>query len=163
MFLFCQMKKDNSHIDSWWGISFIIPNMVVMLMKYQAGHLIDRRTIALNLLVTLWGVRLCGHIASRHKGEDYRYVEFRNRWKDYSTPAFYWKVFWYIFLMQFTFSCLVGSCATFVTASSVGQALCWTDFLGMGVGATGLLMEAVADKQLSNHIANPDPKKGKFI
>ena len=163
MFLFCQMKKDNSHIDSWWGISFIIPNLVMMLMKYNAGHKLDRRTIALNVLVTLWGVRLCWHIAKRHKGEDYRYVNMRNRWKEYSTPKFYFTVFMYIFMMQFAFSCLVNASATFVTANSAGQALCWTDFVGLGVGGAGLLMEAVADKQLTAHIANPDTKKGKFI
>lgn len=83
------MKKDNSHIDSWWGISFIIPNLVIMAMKYKAGHVIDARSIGLNLLVLAWGARLCNHIASRHKGEDYRYVDMRNRWKDYSTPKFY--------------------------------------------------------------------------
>jgi steroid 5-alpha reductase family enzyme len=30
------------------------------------------------------------------------------------------------------------------------------------VGAAGLLIESVADYQLTKHIANPDPKKGKF-
>jgi len=70
-----------------------------MGLRYKAGQIIDTRTICMNLLITVWGTRLCKHIAARHKGEDYRYIDMRNRWKDYSTPGFYLQVFMYIFMM----------------------------------------------------------------
>lgn len=145
MFLFCQMKNDNSHIDSWWGISFIIPNLIIMGLRYKAGQILDARTICMNTLITLWGTRLCYHIAARHKGEDYRYIDMRKRWQDYSTPRFYFTVFMYIFMMQYTFSMLINNGAMFVTANSAGTAFGLLDYIGLGVGAAGLIMEATAD------------------
>ena len=38
----------------------------------------------------------------------------------------------------------------------------WTDWVGLGVFSTGLIMEAMSDRQLQQHISNPDPNKGKF-
>jgi steroid 5-alpha reductase family enzyme len=60
------------------------------------------------------------------------------------------------------FGLVVNGAALFITKNSAGAALMATDYIGLGVGAAGLLIESVADKQLQNHIANPDPKKGKF-
>lgn len=37
MYVFCQFKKDNSWIDVWWGISFIVPNAVLMGLQHRAG------------------------------------------------------------------------------------------------------------------------------
>jgi steroid 5-alpha reductase family enzyme len=30
MYLYCQAKKDNSFIDVWWGLSFIVPNAALI-------------------------------------------------------------------------------------------------------------------------------------
>lgn len=38
----------------------------------------------------------------------------------------------------------------------------WTDYLGWSVFGFGFAMEALADWQLTRHINNPDPNKGKF-
>jgi len=40
--------------------------------------------------------------------------------------------------------------------------LLWSDYVGFGLFAAGFLIEMIGDAQLSNHIANKDPKKGKF-
>ena len=32
MYLFCQIKKDNSFIDVWWGLSFIVPNVALIAL-----------------------------------------------------------------------------------------------------------------------------------
>ncbi len=33
MYLFCQAKKDNSFIDVWWGLSFIVPNLMLVYLQ----------------------------------------------------------------------------------------------------------------------------------
>ena len=163
MFLFCSLKKDNSHIDTWWGLSFVVPNLLILALRSRAGHKLDARTLAVNTLVTLWGARLAYHIAKRHKEEDYRYADMRNRWRKlYGSFGFYLTVFIYIFMLQYFFSLVVNNGAMFISANSAGQALGLKDLIGLGIGYSGLLIESVADYQLRRHIENPDPKKGKF-
>jgi len=38
--IYCQTlgKRDNSYIDIMWGISFIIPNMIIILLRSQVYH-----------------------------------------------------------------------------------------------------------------------------
>lgn len=80
MYLFCQLKKDNSYIDVWWGLSFIVPNAALIALQLRAGQTIDTRILLTNLLVSAWGMRLAWHIGKRHKEEDYRYKAMRDRW-----------------------------------------------------------------------------------
>ena len=99
MFLYCQAKKDNSYIDVWWGLSFIVPNALLMYLQFKNGTIIDKRTIITNALVALWGVRLAMHIGKRHTSEDYRYKDMRDRWMKKGTKTYYWYSFLYIFMM----------------------------------------------------------------
>ena len=73
----CQIVKDNSWIDSAWSLTFIIPNMMILGAKWAAKQPIDTRTYIMNACLLVWGLRLSGYIAMRHKGEDYRYQYFR--------------------------------------------------------------------------------------
>lgn len=57
---------------------------------------------------------------------------------------------------------MVNGATMFITRNSAGAALTAFDYVGMGVAAAGLLIESTADAQLTRHIANPDPEKGKF-
>ena len=140
-----------------------MPNLLILALRSRAGHRIDARTLAVNTLVTLWGARLAHHIAKRHKEEDYRYADMRNRWRKlYGSFGFYLTVFIYIFMLQYFFSLVVNNGAMFISANSAGQALGLKDFIGLSIGYSGLLIESVADYQLRKHIENPDPKKGKF-
>ena len=99
MYLFCQAKKDNSYIDVWWGLSFIVPNAVLVGLQHYAGHSIDKRTILVNLLISAWGLRLAWHIGKRHKEEDYRYKAMRDRWEKKSKGYYYFASFMYVFMM----------------------------------------------------------------
>jgi steroid 5-alpha reductase family enzyme len=77
------------------------------------------------------------------------------------TITYYWNAFSYVFMMQALFGLVVNGAALYITKNS-GSALALTDYIGLGVAASGLLIESVADWQLSRHIANPDKNKGKF-
>ncbi len=161
MYLFCQLKKDNSFIDVWWGLSFIVPNAVLLGLQVRNGQLLDPRALAVNAVVGLWGLRLAWHIGRRHTEEDYRYKAMRDRWMAKGTITYYWNAFSYVFMMQALFGLVVNGAALYITKNS-GSALALTDYIGLGVAASGLLIESVADWQLSRHIANPDKNKGKF-
>ena len=77
LFLVAQIKKDNSIVDIMWGILFIIPNAILLIVNGNWNH----RSILILSLISIWGVRLALHIGCRHtKGEDYRYVAMRKRW-----------------------------------------------------------------------------------
>ena len=75
IFIFCSIVKDNSWIDAYWGISFILP-LVSLVIKRAVAHNsdplnpltpgIDPRIILSLVLVSVWGLRLSWHIGRRH-------------------------------------------------------------------------------------------------
>ena len=76
LFIVCQTplgKRDNSWIDAMWGISFVIPNVVLILMRDQ----VTWRMILITALETIWALRLSTYIFLRHRSEDWRYKEMR--------------------------------------------------------------------------------------
>ena len=76
LFIFCQTcgGKDNSWIDAQWGMTFIIPNVIIIVMRaLDEDDKITPRMLIATIPVCLWGLRLSYHIWSRHKREDYRY------------------------------------------------------------------------------------------
>ena len=79
--------------------------------------------IAVNTLVSLWGLRLAWHIGRRNKEEDYRYKSMRDRWMKKSETTYYINSFMYIFMMQALFGLVVNGAALFITKNSAGAAL----------------------------------------
>ena len=79
-------KKDNSWIDAWWSISFLIPNILVLILRGTAPEeempfrYISARMWLITACVALWSLRLSIYIFIRHKREDYRYKEMREEW-----------------------------------------------------------------------------------
>lgn len=160
---------DNSHIDTVWSISFIVPNAFMMYILYENGVAIDLRTIIANSLLLVWGLRLAIHIGCRHTGEDYRYVSIRKRLEAKGTCCYYILAYLYIFVLQASLSLAVNAPVLFITSNSsvltaagTGKPLNWIDYTGYGIFAIGLLFEWVGDEQLKSHINNTDPSKGKF-
>ena len=85
--------------------------------------------------------------------------------------CYYIQAFMYIFMLQAGLSLAVNFTVMRVTANSSVQTFVknggahkflWSDYVGFGLFAAGFLIEMIGDAQLSNHIANKDPKKGKF-
>ena len=77
-------KRDNSWIDVMWGICFIIPNIVIWILRgttNEFSHKITTRMILITVPVVVWGSRLAIYIFMRHKSEDYRYKEMREGWE----------------------------------------------------------------------------------
>src|ERR1700690_3542247 len=68
---------DASVVDIFWGLGFV----AIAWVCVAVGHGAQDRRVLLAVLVTIWGVRLAGHIGRRNhgKGEDPRYVAMRAR------------------------------------------------------------------------------------
>ena len=91
--------KDISIVDITWGVMFLIPNSMLLwqMTEYSPVHWL---TFA---MVGIWGVRLSLHICRRHKGEDYRYVQMRQRWT--KCAPFEWFFCWLnVYFLQGLFS-----------------------------------------------------------
>ena len=71
-----QAVKDNSIVDITWGLMFLIPNAVVWIINKNT----TQTSIAVNILVLLWAVRMAIYNIKRHNGEDWRYKEMRDNW-----------------------------------------------------------------------------------
>lgn len=78
--IFCQIVKDNSWIDVWWGFTFVFPIIALFIKKWAQGTDIYIRQWIILILVTIWATRLGLHIGLRHTKEDFRYVDMRERW-----------------------------------------------------------------------------------
>lgn len=66
-------KKDNSWIDAWWSISFLLPNIVVLIIRATNDLYISARMWLITACIAIWALRLSLYIFIRHKREDYRY------------------------------------------------------------------------------------------
>jgi len=165
-YVFCQLVKDNSHIDTTWSLTFILPNLIILGNQLLQGTSIDVRTWIVNAALLVWGLRLAIHIGLRHKGEDYRYVEMREEWSAKGQCFYYVAAFFVIFMLQTSLSLIVNAPVLYVTAYSstnhAARALGWSDVAGYVLFSTGLFFEIVGDAQLKAHIADRDEDKGKF-
>ena len=74
----CCLKRDNSWIDSFWGISFVIPNMIIVALRRD---MLTWRMLLVNVPIIIWALRLSIYIFRRHKSEDQRYRKLREGWE----------------------------------------------------------------------------------
>jgi steroid 5-alpha reductase family enzyme len=148
VFLLALARKNNGVVDIAWGAGFILVSAAVFLV---CGHGQARQWLAL-ALVLAWGGRLALHIFARNRGreEDFRYAAWRRQWgRDFVIRSFF-----QIFMLQGLLMLLVAAPVLLI----VGQEqppLNWLDGLGFLVWLTGMLFEAVGDRQLAAFIRDP--------
>ncbi len=149
-------RRDASIVDIFWGPGFVLATAVY---AWSAEGWAPRETLVL-VLVSLWGVRLAVHILwrARGKGEDYRYVEMREK----HGGGFWWVSLFTVFLFQALLVALIS--APLLQAVQARQPARWTvfDLVGVLLFATGFLFEAVGDLQLSRFRADP-ANRGKVL
>lgn len=155
VFIIAQVKKDNSIVDIFWGLGFIV---VAVYALIQSGEMADLRKIIVTFLVCIWGIRLSGHIFFRNKGkeEDFRYKAWRNTWK-----FFVLRSYLQIFMLQGVFMLIISAPVWLINFQSA-QPLGIFDTLGLVLFGTGLLFEGLGDYQLSAFKKEPS-NKGKII
>ena len=120
----------------------------------------ELRKLLLNVLVTLWGLRLSLHILIRNWGqpEDYRYAN----WRREAGNAWWWRSYFKVFLLQGVILWIVSMPLLAGQISENPAQLTILDFMGILIWAIGFFFEAVGDWQLSRFKANP-ANKGKLL
>ncbi|MDY6904337.1 MAG: DUF1295 domain-containing protein [Thermodesulfobacteriota bacterium] len=138
--------------DSLWGPGFVL---IAWLTFFRADGALPRQ-VALTLMVTLWGLRLFLHLHTRNrgKGEDPRYVQ----WREKHGRRFWLVSLYKVFLVQALFQWLISLGVQYGQIPDTPAGLIWLDWLGITLWGTGLIIEASADWQLARFIADPANK-----
>lgn len=154
IFIFALIRKDNSIVDVFWGLGFII---IAGYSIIQSGEL-DLRKIIVNSLVVIWGIRLSFHIYQRNAGkeEDFRYKAWRMKWK-----FFHLRSYFQIFMLQGLIMMVVASPLWFINFGSSGPLGLW-DFLGLVTFGAGFLVEVLSDSELAE-FRKKSSNKGKLL
>ncbi len=154
-FLAALRLKNNGVADIAWGLGFVVVGWALI---FSAGQPSNRLWLLVGL-VTIWGVRLAGHILlrNRKKKEDWRYAQWRKQWGRWWLVRSYLQVF----VLQ---GCLLAVVATpmFLVAGGSSVPLVIWDVVAVGVWLIGFLFEAVGDYQLTVFKSNP-ANKGKLL
>lgn len=154
-FILSIVKKRNDIADMAWGLGFVLISWLAFFINSNFYPI----ALMVNLLVTLWGLRLFVHIYMRNnkKPEDYRYRNWRNEWGEFFLIRSYLQVF----ILQGFFLFLIALPILFINNTSL-QGNLTIQIAGIIVWATGFYFEVVGDAQLAAFIKNPR-NKGKLM
>ena len=143
------IKRDASIVDVFWGPGFI----VVAALHFALGDGFEPRGVLVLALVTVWGLRLGGHILWRNwgRGEDRRYQEFRAN----AGPSFWWRSYFTVFLLQGGLLWVISMSLLAAQLSPEPAALAPTDVIDVVLWLTGMVFEAGGDLQLARFRADP--------
>jgi len=140
--------KDVSIIDILWAPAFA----VIAWACAGLASALDTRTRIVLGLVTVWAIRLGSHVWQRWRRlghEDYRYAEIRRkRGPNFPLTSLVW-IFWLqaflLWVISWPMQAGIGN----------GSLLNAVDGIGIALSAAGLVIEAVADMQLTRFRADP--------
>lgn len=154
-FVVSLIKKRNDVADVAWGLGFVLLAWTSFFLSGDSGM----RGLLVNILVSIWGLRLAWHIHTRNKGkaEDYRYLAWRKEWGKWFYPRSYLQVY----LLQGMFLFLIVMPVLLINKQA-GAGLGLLDFIGVAVWLLGFFFESVGDAQLARFIKNPT-NKGKLM
>ena len=153
-FVISLIKKRNDVADIAWGIGFI----VVAWVSFWLANSFDAAGTLLDILITIWGLRLASHIYLRNRGksEDFRYQAWRESWGKH----FFLRSYLQVFILQGFLLFVISLPIVFVN-SRISE-FTFFDLVGFIVWMIGFLFEAIGDWQLLQFTKNP-LNKGKII
>ena len=154
-FVVSVVRKRNDVADEAWGLGFVVLAWFSLIIS---GNFYPQN-ILVNILVSIWGLRLFTHFIKRHrnKNEDSRYLI----WRKSSGLWFYVRSYLQVFLLQGLLLFVIAIPIMFINKNVYGD-LNYLILLGLVTWIIGFLFEAISDKQLSNFISNPQ-NKGKLM
>jgi steroid 5-alpha reductase family enzyme len=154
-FVVSLIKKRNDVADVAWGLGFVL---MAWTSFYLSGDS-SARGMLINILVSIWGLRLAWHIYKRNKNkpEDYRYQKWRMDWGQW----FYLRSYLQVYLLQGALLFLIVLPVLMIN-KNFGSTLGILDFVGVAVWIFGFYFESVGDAELAKFIKNPE-NKGKLM
>ncbi|MBU1020226.1 MAG: DUF1295 domain-containing protein [Firmicutes bacterium] len=153
-FIVATIIKNNSIVDIGWGFGFVLTVWILFVINKE----FTTSKIIVNLIVSLWGLRLFYHILKRNlfEEEDFRYAAWRKAWGKFVIP----RAFLQVFMLQGLFMFIVGIGAFLFNTGKYELNL--VSYVGIGVFLIGYLFEVIGDYQLKTHLADPS-KKGVLL
>lgn len=147
IFLIAQKQNNNSIVDIFWGLSFVVQVIYGLLFRLIAGETIGLLPLVLSGLVSVWGLRLFFYIGIRNlkKPEDFRYVDMRKQWGS-KYPRL--KAYVNVFLTQAAFHYVVALPIHLAFVAQTDVAWLWA-LPAVLLFAIGFFFEAVGDRQLA--------------
>ena len=96
LYIVGQIVKDNSIVDITWGIMHVIPNAVIWIINRNTTE----SSIACNVLLLVWALRMAVYNIARHKNEDWRFAQMREEWMKKGQTTYYITAYIGIYFMQ---------------------------------------------------------------
>lgn len=150
MFLLSLLKKDNSIVDTAYGIGFVIVAWSILLIFGNFTFV----QILTTVLITIWGLRLSTRIYLRNKNkpEDFRYKKWRDEWAWFKTRSFF-----QIYMLQGAIIIGISTVSIFINSSFHTLVLNSTLSIILVIFGTllwikGFFFETVGDYQLSRFL-----------
>lgn len=142
--------KNNSIVDIGWGFGFVLTSWIVF---FAFGNY-SLTSIIINIMVSLWGLRLFYHILKRNifEKEDFRYAQWRKDWGKWVIP----RAFLQVFMLQGLFQFLIGSTAYYLSSNDLPFQ--WISIIGIVLWMIGYYFEVVGDRQLKAYIKDKNKK-----
>ena len=139
---------DVSIVDPFWPWGFVLVGCTYAMARGSPGW----RTMLLLGLLAAWALRLGWHLLRRNRahGEDPRYAAMRHG----HGPAFAWVSLFTVFWLQAVLLWLVSAPVLGVVLSDEAW-WGWWDLAGFPLALIGVVMEAVADRQLRRFRRDP--------
>ncbi|MFP4022811.1 MAG: DUF1295 domain-containing protein [Candidatus Paceibacterota bacterium] len=154
-FVISLIKKRNDVADVAWGLGFVFLAWISLAISQN----FEITNLLIDLLVTIWGLRLSYHIYQRHRkgGEDYRYFKYRKTWGKW----FYIRSFLQVYILQGLLLFIIATPILIANKFST-EYFGLFQVLGLLIWITGFYFESVADAQLARFIKDP-ANKGKLM
>lgn len=143
-------RKRLNTVDAAWGLGFVLVGWAAAVQASSA------RSLVVAVLISIWGLRLSSHIwqRNRDRDDDQRYVELTKKWR-----GNYWlQAYIRIFLLQGALIWLVSLPVVMATGLQLAG-WSWLTIVGGLIWLVGFVIEAAADRQLSNFLGQPGHPK----
>lgn len=137
--LVSRVVGDASIADVFWGLGFV--GLAWLTWAIERGSLI------VPILITIWGLRLALHIGVRNYSQkpDFRYENMRLK----NPQNWWWWSFFKVFLLQASLLWIIGLVVIEGTRVDASQGSPSLIALGIGISLIGIIYESIADYQLT--------------